>query len=144
MISLACSFVIWRGLFAKTNPKASAPYSTAACASSLLVIPQILTRIFFPDWNADFHRYCFLFAKTSEAKPQTDKRVWNHRFHRLHRLYELVFLSVQSVKFLVSVVIFKNLTQMCEDKTQINIFKSLSLIMVPCICRRDSYSTTMA
>jgi len=23
---------------------------------------------------------------TSEAKPQTDKRVWNHRFHRLHRL----------------------------------------------------------
>jgi len=29
--------------------------------------------------------------KTSKAKPQTDKRVWNHRFHRLHRLYELLF-----------------------------------------------------
>jgi len=25
----------------------------------------------------------------NEAKPQTDKRVWNHRFHRLHRLYSI-------------------------------------------------------
>jgi len=47
-----------------------------------------------------------LIKNFNEAKPQTDKRVWNYR---LHRLYELVFLSVKSV---VSVVIFKNLTHL--------------------------------
>jgi len=59
----------------------------------------------------------------SEAMPQTNKNVWNHKFRRLHRpppiplqrgtkgeeFHRLLgFLSVESVQSVVSVILFKS------------------------------------